>query len=180
MNPEECALLLKRFIYCKRQKFLRCMIKDSGVKFEFGFSRDTGVPTYDRTDYKTACKGLLVCPDCGNAAPCSEIFDLEGNMLPRGNSSSGTSNSGRRQNGLTYIKAEDLTDEKIVAKVLAVKTNDAPLKEGQRRFSDVTVKILFKGHPRLFGLKIDTPNYTIMIEDFGVDETKWVDREFFL
>jgi hypothetical protein len=81
---------------------------------------------------------------------------------------------------LTYITAQDLSEDKVVAKILAVKANDAPLKEGQRRFSDVTAKIVFKGQNRLFGFKLDTPNYTICIQDFGEDEAKWVDREFYL
>lgn len=101
-------------------------------------------------------------------------------MLPRGNAPAQTGGGGRRQNGLTYIKAEDLSDDKVIAKVLAVKINDGVLKEGQRRFSDVTVKVIFKGQSRLFGLKIDTPNYLICIQDFGEDESKWQDREFYL
>lgn len=154
-----------------------------GTDFDFGWSKkNVGVPTYDRSDYETknSCFGMLVCPHCGNAAQCSEIFDTEGRiMLPRGNAPSSGA-TGRRQNGLTYIGSQDLSENKVIAKVLAVQINDKPLKEGQRRFSDVTVKISFNGQNRLFGLKIDTPNYIMLIQDFGADESKWVDREFYL
>jgi hypothetical protein len=98
-----------------------------------------------------------------------------------GSRSSGGSSQGRPQrSGYTYITEADLSHDKQIAKVLAVKENDTVVKEGQRKFSDVIVKVSFKGAVRLFGVKFDTPNWDILKEGFTADENAWPEREFYL
>ena len=103
-------------------------------------------------------------------------------MLPRaGNLPPASGNRQQRQrSGYTYITEQDLSKDKQLARVLAVKENDQKVSEGQRRFSDIIVKIAFKGETRLFGLKLNNPNLAILQEAFTQDENKWPDREFYL
>lgn len=99
-----------------------------------------------------------------------------------GSRSSGGSQGGNRQprSGYTYITEADLSHDKQIAKVLAVKENDTVVKEGQRKFSDVIVKVSFKGAIRLFGMRYDNPNWEILKKAFTADENAWPDREFYL
>ena len=138
------------------------------------------------------CMGRVKCVHCGAIyGVCSELetqlTEQENNkMLPRAPQTQGGGQQRAPRSGYTYISETDLSADKHIARILATKINDGPLKEGQRRFSDMALQVAFRGQTRLFGIKffdntgLMTPNYQILIEDFGEDNDKWIGREFYL
>lgn len=149
--------------------------------FDFG----ANAPDVDARGDLVMCMGRIKCAHCGRVyGVCSEV---EANLTQEENStmlgSRGTAPGGRPQqqrSGYTYVTERDLSSSKEIARVIAVKENTTEVKEGQRKYSDVIVKIAFKGETRLFGLKYETPNWEILKESFTQDENKWIDREFYL
>jgi len=107
-------------------------------------------------------------------------------MLPRSGGTAAPSQQApqggnRRQGGgFDYVRNTDLSTDKKRARVLACRVNDAVVKEGQRKYSDVIVKIALNGKTLLYGLKADNPEYEKLVNAFGEDENRWPDREFYM
>ena len=137
------------------------------------------------------CGGNVKCSKCGKPyGVCCEVENqlTQGGtyMLPRPGAQGGNQSQqqggggGRQRSGLPYVNESNLSLDKKRCRVLAVKLNDAPVKEGQRRFSDVIVKFAMGGDMFLLGLKTDNPNYEILCKAFGEDDNRWPEREFFM
>ena len=136
------------------------------------------------------CGGNVKCCKCGKSyGVCSEVETQLTNggtyMLPRAGASSQNQaasggGGGRQRSGLPYITEAQLSFDKKRCRVMAVKVNDTPIKEGQRRYSDVVVKFAMGGEMFLLGLKADNPNYELLVKAFGDDDNRWPDREFFM
>lgn len=133
------------------------------------------------------CMGRVKCAHCGKVyGCCTEVeVNLSGGtyMLPRAGAQTPAPQGGaapRQQSGFPYVRETDLSTDKKRARILDVRVNDAKVKEGQRRYSDVIAKIALEGKTFLFGLKADNPNYELLVREFSEDENRWPDREFFL
>lgn len=136
------------------------------------------------------CGGNVKCSKCGKPyGVCCEVENqlMQGGnyMLPKpGAQNNGQGQQGggggRQRSGLPYVNESNLSLDKKRCRVLAVKLNDAPVREGQRRFSDVIVKFAMGGDMYLLGLKTDNPNYEILCKAFGEDDNRWLEREFFM
>lgn len=87
--------------------------------------------------------------------------------------------SARRQNGLPYIKVENLSTDKAIARVLDVRIAE-PAPEGSRNFSDIRIKIACKGATWLYGLKLNNPELKKLQDAFSLDENNWPGKEFYL
>lgn len=85
----------------------------------------------------------------------------------------------RQQSGIPYITETQLSLDKKRCRIIGVKVNDAPLKEGQKRYSDVIIKFAMGGETYLEGFKVNNPNYEKLTTAFGQDENRWLEREFF-
>ena len=85
----------------------------------------------------------------------------------------------RRQNGLPYIKVENLTTDKAKARIIDVRIAE-PAPEGTRNFSDIRVKIACKGATWLHGLKLNNPELAKLQAAFTLDENEWPGKEYYL
>lgn len=163
-----------------------------GRDTEFDFVHAAQEITDPKTGDIKLCMGRVKCVHCGTIyGVCCELETQlteqqeNSTMLPRAPQQGGGQQRAPRS-GYTYVNEGDLSTDKVVAKILATKLNDAPLKDGQQRFSDLTLQIAFKGQTRLFGVKFFdkggaiTPNYQFFLDGFGDDNNKWVGREFYL
>lgn len=162
-----------------------------GRDTEFNFGHAAEEILDPKTGDVKLCMGRVKCVHCGTiyGVCCeleAELTQTENTtMLPRAPQQQGGSQRTPRS-GYTYVTEADLSQDKVVARILATKLNDAPLKDGQRRFSDLALQIAFKGQTRLFGVKFfdgsgaTTPNYQFLLDGFGEDNDQWVGREFYL
>jgi len=168
--------------------------KDTEFNFGHNVTPDSAMDTAQNAAENgepRMCLGRVKCVRCG--MPYGVCWEVEANLAnggnvnmltPAGNQTSQQSQAGRgfgkKRSGFDYITEAELSTDKVVARILAVKENKETLREGQRRFSDVVVKIAFKGQTWLFGMKLDSPNLAILQQNLTLDENKWIGREFYL
>lgn len=131
---------------------------------------------------------FLPCPACGCLGSCyfarKKIGDLEwlenqkeDDMINiAGNGGGGARPQGQRQRGgLPFLKAENVTAEKRVAKILGTKQG-----EDQRGKGKVSLKIAFAGNTYLWDLRLNNPNLATLVGLFGQHEEQWVGEQFLL
>lgn len=160
-------------------------MKDSAINFDFG----ANVPEPIR-DVEPICRGRVICANCRKIyGLCGEVeqelSQEKTKMLPAANSGNAPQQSGarptqqRKPNGLLYIKSENLTTDKVRAKILDIRVAE-PAAEGTRNFSDIRLKIVVKGATWLYGLKLNNPELAKLQAAFGLDENNYPGKEFFL
>jgi hypothetical protein len=132
------------------------------------------------------CAGHVKCVHCGLVyGVCCEIeaqlTEESLNMIPRGTGTAAPAAGGGRGNqqvGLPYARWNSpfLTADWKTARIVDVKVN-VPV-PGRAQYSDVVAKCALEGQPFLLGMKVDSRELSILTEQFGTDENKWVDGEF--
>jgi hypothetical protein len=148
------------------------------------FDDDAAIAAEIRQATEEICYGVVKCVHCGTVfGSCIEVqFQLGGSMLPQARGNAAPSNNGGQQrskrSGYDWIKEADLTTDKIRCKIIGAQENDQPA--GPQRFSDVIVKLAFKGQTRLLGLKDDNPNYGILTSELTYNPNEWAGREIYL
>jgi hypothetical protein len=153
------------------------------TSFDFG---SNAPPDIDADGEVIFCMGRVKCVKCGKVhGVCNEIEAAEkekDNMLSRAGAGTGApaqAGGGKSQrSGYRYINEQDLSStEKRIFRIIDVKENTEPLREGQKRFSDVVFKGAFRGETRLLGFKLNNPNLVIIQEELGLEENEYPGRE---
>src|SRR5271157_34267 len=153
----------------------------SDIAFNFG---NNAPPDIDANGECIICLGRVKCVRCGKVyGVCNEIeaVEREKEMLSRAGAGAApaTAGSGKSQRaGYRYINEQDLSaTEKRRFRIIDVKENTEPLREEQKRFSDVVFKGAFRGETRLLGFKLSNPNLVIIQEELGLEENTYPGRE---
>lgn len=166
----------------KRQRSLLDPVDD-----DFDFQAEAQ-ELFDQRGNLIMCMGRIKCNKCGHVygVCCDVEVELtekgNENMLPRPGQNAPAQSSGqqRQRSGYPYLKETDLTLDKKEARIIQVRNNDEPVKDGQRRFSDIIVKIAVGGTIYLWGMKYNNPNFTILIEAFGQNENDWAEKKCYI
>ena len=77
------------------------------------------------------------------------------------------------------MKVENVSQDFKKTKILAVQLVPERT-DGQRKFSDLHVKILYGGQLYIWGLKFNHPCYGALLDFFGPNTDGWEDQEFML
>jgi hypothetical protein len=159
------------------------------------FDDDRAIQQEMRHAASQICYGVVKCIHCGVVfgSCCDVQFQLGGSMLPqpRGSAVSSPAAQGqggggqqqRTKQGYDYVHVDMLKGKgKIRCLILGVEETPEP-KPGQRKFSDVRVKLQMPVRGiLLLGLSIEgaNPNYQIFADALGLEPMDWINREFWL